>query len=104
MLYLLKRIEQPRYGDDVGFVVRACTTEDARRFVHGKLLDEELARINDSCKLTLAGGQRPPHLLEMDRNNARNGLVLWLDPNQSTCVGLPPDGPEEIILSDHLNG
>ena len=101
MLYPLKRIAQPSYGDDVGFLVRARCPQDARRVVYDELLSEDLARINDP---TYAGGRRPPHLIEMDRSNARTRNAMWLDPNQSTCVELSQDGPEEIILVDHLNG
>jgi hypothetical protein len=101
MLYLLKMIAKPDYGDTAAFVVRASAAEAARKHVYDELVEAGLIRVVD-FNTRIKG--RPPHLLETERAGVYTQNVMWLCPDQSTCTEIPQDGPAEIILIDHRDG
>jgi hypothetical protein len=89
------------------FVLRARTAEDARRFVHDKRLNEELACLNDPLTGCWPESKTrrslTPKLLELGRQDAHERAAMWLNTNKSACVELPQDGPEKIIIM-HASG
>ena len=80
-LWLLEAIEdlptgndpwEPWYDTAAGFVVRAGTETDARKFAHKH------------------GGAEKEH----------HGIRPWLNPKYSTCLELVPDGDPGVVIRD----
>lgn len=67
------------YDSVFGFVIRAETEQEARQIADSQAGDEN--------KRWLPGG-------------AQTTIHPWLDPEQSTCVELLPDGEPGVILRD----
>ena len=88
-LWILRSVENLPKGDDpwepwydkaFGFVVRAETEEEARKFAHEEAGDENRG--------TFLGGKTA------DTNSP------WLEAKYSTCVELPTEGEAGVVLQD----
>lgn len=71
---------KPWYDKAFGFVVRAETEEDARKWAHEEAGDENRG--------------------EFMRGKTANTTTPWLDPKYSTCVELSGDGPLGVVMRD----
>lgn len=72
----------PWYDKAFGFVVRAETEDEARKLANANGGDET--------------GPITEHVY-------RTGGDPWLDPSQSTCVELTPEGEAGVILRDYAS-
>jgi len=82
-LWILRPINEdqgpwvPWYDKAFGFVVRAETEDQARRFAHEMGADE---------------------------NREEKGVNPWMDDSLSTCEELDADGSEGVVMSDFRAG
>lgn len=98
MIYVLKRIGVPDYGDYCGFVVRADTKALARKFVYNYLCKDTLRQQGESDEIR----NRPS--TEEEQRLACAAHAEWLRTEDVSCVNVYEEGDTEIILIDHLDG
>jgi hypothetical protein len=75
---------EPYYDCTFGYVIRAESEDMARQLAHEN------------------GSQENNDFYGQDRKS--NTTAPWLDPTYSTCVELPVDGEQAIIMADERLG
>lgn len=113
MIYVLQRIAAPDYGDYCGFVVRADTAEFARCAVYEHLCKVALKDLKELDAVRRNGAELstrdgtptiPYQSTPEDRIQVCIPHEEWLRPGDTTCVLVPQDGNNEVIMVDYLNG